>query len=61
MAVEKLAPSRPITSSLVISFSNSDFKGIDQNLYDPIKISMITGNYIVQKVLVNFGSLTDIL
>ena len=39
--------------NLVILFSDLDFKGIDQNLHDPMVISMVAGNYIVQKVLVN--------
>ena len=45
----------------IISFSNLDFKGTDQNLHDPIVISIVAGNYIDRKVLVNHGSSADIL
>ena len=48
-------------SSLVISFSDHDFKGTDQNLRNPMVISVVTGNYIAQKVLVDQGSSADIL
>ena len=47
--------------NLVISFSDLDFKGTDQNLHDPVVISMVARNYIVRKVLVDQGSSTDIL
>ena len=45
----------------VISFSDRDFKGIDQNLDDPMVISIMAANYIIKKVLVDQGSSADIL
>ena len=60
MAIEKITPIRPNILSLVILFSNSDFKGINQNLHDLV-ISMIADNYIIRKVLVDHGSSTNIL
>ena len=53
----ELNPPRPLkTSSLVISFFDHDFKGTDQNLHDPMVISLVVRNYTVQKVLVDQGS-----
>ena len=45
----------------VISFSDLDFKGTDQNMHNSMVISVVVGNYIVRKVLVDLGSLADIL
>ena len=55
-------PPRPLKMpNPVISFSDLDFKEIDHNLHDLVVISMVLGNYIIQKVLVDQGSSTDIL
>ena len=60
MAVEyTLRP--PKTSNSVISFSDLNFKGTNQNLHDPVVIFFVAGNYIIQKVLVDQGISTDIL
>ena len=53
MNVESNPPRALKTANPVISFSDLDFKGIDQNLHDHMVISIITGNYIVRKVLVD--------
>ena len=53
IAVEYTLARLPKTSNPVISFSNLDFKGIDQNLHDLVVISVVVGNYIIWKVLVD--------
>ena len=58
MTLESTLLRLPKTSNMVISFSDLDFKGIDQNLHDP---TVVVGNYIIWKVLVDQGSSTDIL
>ena len=61
LAVES-TPLWPLkTSNLVISFSNIDFKGANQNQHDPMVISVVIGNYIIQKILLDEGSLANIL
>ena len=42
-----------MTQDLVISFTDRDFKGIDQNLDDPMVVSVIAANFLVKKVLIN--------
>ena len=61
MAVESTPPQPPKTSYPVISFSDLDFEGTNQNLHDLVVISVVIGHYIVRKVLVNQRSSTDIL
>ena len=48
-------------SNLVISFSDFDFKGINQNLYNLMVISIVTGNCITQKEFVDQRSSANIL
>ena len=45
----------------VLSFTDEDFEGIDKTLDDPMVISIITANFLVKKVLVDQGSLADLL
>lgn len=48
-------------SSLSITLSNEDFKGI-QTLYDdPVVVSVVIFNFEVQKILVNSECATNIL
>ena len=61
MEVKSTPPPPLKTPNPIISFSDLDFKVIDQNLHNPMVISVIVGNYIVRKVLVNQGSSADIL
>ena len=61
MVMEATLPQPPKISNPVISFSDLDFKGTDQNLHDPMVISMVVGDYIICKVLVDQGSSIDIL
>ena len=61
MVVEKMPPHLPKTPNPVISFSNFDLKGINQNLHDLMIISVVTGNYIARKVIVDQGRSANIL
>ena len=45
----------------VNSFTDRDVKGIDHNLNDPMVISIVTTNFLVKKVLIDQGSLADLL
>ena len=57
MAMESNPPRAPKTPNSVISFSNFDFKGTDQNLHDPMVNFVVAGNYIIRKVLVDASTL----
>ena len=61
MNMESNPPRPPKTPNQVILLSDLDFKGADQNLHDLVVISVVVGNYIIRKVLVNQGSLANIL
>lgn len=52
---------RPTIPSQLISFFIFNFHGVDQNLHDPVIISIVAGNFIFRKVLVDLGCSTDIL
>ncbi|WOK98456.1 hypothetical protein Cni_G07168 [Canna indica] len=52
---------RPTPKTPVISFYESNFQGTDQNLHNPVVISVIVGNFIVEKNLIDQGSSADIL
>ncbi|WOL20470.1 hypothetical protein Cni_G29275 [Canna indica] len=54
-------PCQPIPKTLIIVFYESNFRETDQNLHDPIIISVIAGNFIIKKVHVDQGSSADIL
>ncbi|WOL20054.1 hypothetical protein Cni_G28856 [Canna indica] len=54
-------PQRPHIRIPVISFYESDFQGIDNNLHDPVVIFVIVEKFIIGKVLVDQGSSVDIL
>lgn len=45
----------------VISFTNEDYAGIDQNLNNPMVILVVATIFVIKKVLVNQGSSTDLL
>ena len=47
--------------NLVISLSDLDFKGTDQNLHDLMVIFVVVGHYIIWKLLLDQGSSVDIL
>ena len=50
-------PSKMLNS--IISFSNLDFTRTDQNLHNLVVISVVIGNYIIRKVLVDQESSAD--
>ena len=54
-------PSAETKLSLVILFFDSNFKGIDQNLLNHVVISTVTEYWIIEKVLIDQGSSTNIL
>jgi len=45
----------------MISFTGRDFEGINQNLDDPMVVSIIAPNFIVKKVLIDHGSSANLL
>ena len=45
----------------MIFFIDRDFEGIDQNLDDPMVVSIVVANFWVKKVLVDQGSSTNLL
>jgi len=44
-----------------ITFTNDDFHGVDHQQDDPMVITVELENYAVKKVLIDQGSLVDIL
>ncbi|XP_052171626.1 uncharacterized protein LOC127787603 [Diospyros lotus] len=52
---------RRIPHHPMISFTEEDFKGINQNLNDPMVISVVTANFWVKKVLIDQGSSADLM
>ena len=58
MNVESNPPRLPKTPNSVISFSDLDFMGTYQNLYGPVVISVIAGNYIIQEMQIPESSLS---
>ena len=44
-----------------ITFSDSDFQGVDANQDDPVVITIELENFVVKKVLIDQGSLVDII
>jgi len=44
-----------------ITFSDSDFRGVDPNQDDPVVITIELENFVVKKVLIDQGSLVDII
>ena len=63
MAVEnKKVKSDNTKKSLVISFSNDDYvEGFNYDYDDPMVITATIHNYVVKRILVDQGSLVDIL
>lgn len=62
IVVVESTPPHPLKApNPIISFSNLNFKGTDQNLNNPMVIYVVAGNSIIWKVLVYQGSLPDIL
>lgn len=45
----------------VISFTNEDYARINQNLDNPMVISVIVANFVIKEVLVDQGSSIDLL
>ena len=60
MNVGHALPNRP-TPSIPITFSNKDLRGDDANQDDPMVTRAIIANFEVRRVLVDGGSLTDII
>ena len=52
---------RKMAQHPVIFFTNEDYVGINQNLDDHMVILVVAANFVIKKVLVNQGSLTDLL
>jgi len=44
-----------------ITFSDSDFQGVDPNQHDPVVITVELENFAVNKVLIVQDSLVDII
>ena len=63
MAIEnKKVKNENADKNLVIPFSNDDYpKGFYHNHNDPMVITTTVHNYFIKRILVNQGSLVDIL
>ena len=58
---KKIRPN-DVAKSAIISFSNDDYpEGFNQDHNDPMVISATFHNYVIKRILVHQGSLTDIL
>ena len=56
MNMESNPPRLPKTLNLVISLSDINFKGTNQNLHDLMVISVFARDYIIWNVLINEGA-----